>query len=463
MKRLIYFSFFIFGFSFSQAQIISTYAGNGTQGYSGDGGQAIDAELYYPAGVIISKSGDMYVSEANRVEMITMSTGIISRFAGNGSYLGFANGVPDTDAWFNSPRFLGIDDSGNVYIPDGGENIVYKVTVSTGIITIVAGLGGSLNKGYSGDGGLAIAAILDNPYATAVDDTGNIYIADYSNNVIRKVTVSTGIITTVVGNGYGYWNGAGTWTGAYYGDGGPATAAELYGPADLILDTAGNIYIADSRNNAFRKVTASTGIISTVAGNGIMGYSGNGGQAINAELLFPEGISLDSIGNLYLCDANSVVRKVTVSTGIISTIAGNGVAGYGGNGGLATNAELNNPGTVNFDRQGNLFIADGGNNVIRKIMDTNTVTRATQLTINNGKCTIFPNPSNGVFNLYLSNISNKCSLEVFNYLGENIYAAKINSINTKINLGEEPNGVYFYRVISESGELIGEGKFVIEK
>jgi hypothetical protein len=332
MKKTIIL-FFIFPFSLfihCSAQIISTFAGNGIGGYSGDGGPAIDAELYYPFDVICNKSGNVYISDVSRIEMVTMSTGIISRFAGGGSYRGFANGIPDTDAGFSSTGLICLDDSGNVYIPDGGENIVYKVTVSTGIITIVAGRGGSLNMGYLGDGGPAVDAVLDDPFSIAVDDTGNIYIGDYRNNVIRKVTFATGIITTVIGNGYGYWNGAGTYTGGYTGDGGPATAAELYGPADLVFDTAGNIYITDVHNNVVRKITASTNIINTVAGNGVMGYTGDGGQATVAEMFFPNGICLDKSGNIYVSDANNVVREISASTGIISTIAGDGYNRGGG-------------------------------------------------------------------------------------------------------------------------------------
>ncbi len=466
MKKLVAILLFTIHYSLftnCSAQIIFTVAGNGydagstSGGYSGDGGQATDAELYTPWDVAFNKSGNMYISDASRIEIVIMSTGIINRF---------------TSASIITAGFLALDDSGNIYIPDGAENIVYKANAITGTITAIAGLGGSINQGYFGDGGAATAALLDDPAGVALDDSTNIYISDFDNNVIRKVTVATGIITTVVGNGYGHWHGAGTWTGAYHGDGGPATASEMYGPSDIKLDTSGNIYIADERNNVVRKVTASTGIIATVAGNGIMGYYGDGGQATVAELWFPNGICLDKYGNIYISDANSVVRKVTVSTGIISTIAGNGytigggIGGYSGDGGQATDAELDQPAGLNFDTLGNLYIADAWNNVIRKVTyDTNTVT-GNNLIVKSEGLRVFPNPSSGVFTFQLSviGIQHPVSIGVYNILGERVYSQfNINSSTFNIDLSSQPDGIYLYRLLTEKGELVGQGKVVIEK
>jgi trimeric autotransporter adhesin len=469
MKRLIYFSFFIFSFSFSQAQIISTYAGNGIGGYTGNGGQATAAEINAPEGVALDDSGNIYIADLSdgRVHKVIASTGIITEIAGNGITGYSGDGGQATEAELYYPNNLVIDDSGNIYISDGKNNAIRKITASTGIIYTVAGVGGNINFGYSGDGGAATEALLDLPWGVALDDSDNIYIADYKNNVIRKVTASTGIITTVVGNGYGYYRGAGTWTGALAGDGGPATAAELYGPFSIVLDDSDNMFIADDYNNVIRKVTKSTGIITTVAGNGLAGYTGiigNGGPATAAELWYTNYVCVDDSDNIYITDAHDVVRKVTASTGIITTFAGNDSVGYSGDGGPATDAEFITPAGVAVDKFDNLYIADVSNARVRKVTyDTNTVTRATQLTINNGKCTIFPNPNDGVFNLYLSNVSVQSKVEVFNYLGENIYQSKINFGNTEINLSEQPNGIYLYKVLKDNGELVGEGKVVIER
>jgi sugar lactone lactonase YvrE len=218
--------------------------------------------------------------------------GHIASQAGNG-VLGYSgDGGPAASAEFSSPTGVAVDSSGNLYIVDADNNRIRKVTASTGIITTVAGNG---TAGYSGDGGAATSAELDTPFGVAVDASGNLYIVDVNNDRIRKVTASTGIITTVAGNG--------TW--GYSGDGGTATSAELFSPFGVAVDASGNLYIADSGNNRIRKVTASTGIITTVAGNGTAGSTGDGGAASSAELSYPTGVVVDSLGNFYIADYNN--------------------------------------------------------------------------------------------------------------------------------------------------------------
>ena len=237
--------------------------------------------------------------------------------------------------------------------------------IDTGIITTVAGyFGGS---GYSGDGGQATSATLSQPVRVAVDiSTGNLYIADSGNNVIRMVTKSTGIISTVAGvaaSGPGYG-----------GDGGPATSAQLYYPTGIAVDASnGNLYIADYINNIVRMVTKSTGIISTIAGNAAMGpgYTGDGGQATAATLSYPKGLAVDAVkGVVYIVDRNNnVIRMMMTSTGIIITVVGNGMSGYGGDGGQATSATLSSPYSVAIDAtSGMMYIADTYNNVIRNVI-----------------------------------------------------------------------------------------------
>ncbi len=338
--------------------IINTVAGSGTYGYSGDNGQATSAALgVIYSGVAFDAVGNIYIADSgnNRIRKVTASTGIITTVAGNGTSGYSGDGGQATSAMLSGPEGLALDSAGNIYIADTGNNRIRKVTASTGIITTVAGNGAS---GYSGDGGQATSASLYYPYSVAFDAAGNLYIADEQNHRIRKVTASTGVITTVAGNG----------TAGYSGDGGQATSAELNFRWGLALDSAGNLYIADCMNNRIRKVTASTGIITTMAGNGTAGYSGDGGQATSAELYYPAGLALDSAGNLYIADdTNNRIRRVTASAGIITTVAGNGTAGYSGDGGQATSAELYYPSGLALDSAGNIYIADTMNHRIRVV------------------------------------------------------------------------------------------------
>jgi hypothetical protein len=331
---------------------ITTVAGTGAQGYSGDGGVATSAELSSPSGVALDSSGNLYIADFgnNCIRKVTASTGIITTVAGTGVFGYSGDGGTATSAKLGNPSGVALDASGNLYIADESNRLIRKVTASTGIIITVAGGGNTF-----GDGGAATSAELDNPSGVALDSSGNLYIADEGNNRIRKVTASTGIITTVAGG-----------TSGYGGDGGAATAAALYGPAGVALDSSGNLYIADLFNNCIRKVTASTGIITTVAGNRTGGYIGDGGAATAAELVQPEGVALDSSGNLYIADGNNRIRMVTASTGIITTVAGGGNT-YIGDGGAAISAELSSPHGVALDASGNLYIADEGNGRIRVV------------------------------------------------------------------------------------------------
>jgi trimeric autotransporter adhesin len=293
---------------------------------------------------VVSKMCDMCLRSGN---------GVISTVAGTGSYGYSGDGWIATSAALNYPCGVAIDASGNIYIADTFNLRIRMVTKSTGIISTVAGTGSS---GYSGDGGLATSAALRSPYGVAIDASGNIYITDAGNNRIRMVTKSTGIISTVAGTGsYGY-----------SGDGGLATSADLFYPHGVAIDASGNLYIADTYNNRVRMVTKSTGIISTVAGTVSSGYSGDGGLATSADLFYPDGVAIDASGNIYIADAgNNRIRMVTLSTGIISTVAGTGSYGYSGDGGLATSAALKKPLCVAIDASGNIYIADYANHRIR--------------------------------------------------------------------------------------------------
>jgi Immunoglobulin domain/Immunoglobulin I-set domain/NHL repeat len=331
---------------------VTTVAGNGSLAYNGDGGPATGAGVWGPACVAFDSPGNMYVTSGsqNRIRKVD-TNGIISTVAGNGNQDYSGDGVAATNTSLYSPNGVVFDALGNFYIADSANERVRKVDIN-GIITTVAGNG---SETFAGDGGAATNATVSYPFGVALDAPGNLYIADSVNNRIRKVNTN-GIITTVVGNG----------SAAYAGDGGAATNAALNNPFGVGLDPLGNLYIADSGNNRIRKVDTN-GIITTVAGDGNDHYSGDGVAATNTSLYSPNGVTFDAPGNLYIADsANNRIRKVNTN-GIITTVAGNGSRTFAGDGGAATNASFNIPYGVAFDSVGNMYVADTGNNLIRKV------------------------------------------------------------------------------------------------
>lgn len=394
---------------FAQTGIIVTVAGSGAAGYSGDGGPAVQAQLYEPAGVAVDSSGNLYIADTgNEVVREVTPDGLIQTFAGNGTAGYSGDGGAPTQAQLNfcirnsGANGLAVDSSGDLYIADCANNAVREV--SSGVIKTAAGTG---TAGYAGDSGDATSANLKGPTGVALDSSGNLYIADSANQRIREV--SSGTITTFAGDGtMGYSGDGGTATSAelsypsgvavnssgdlfiadldnerirevvssnintvagvgsygYAGDGGSALTALLNEPFGIARDSVGNLYVADFLNNRIREI--SSGTITTIAGNGTLGYSGDGGQAVNAEVSSPSGVAVDPAGNIYIADTgNNVIRMV--SNGVINTIAGNGTAGYSGDGGPAASAQLNSPVGVAVDNAGNVYIADSANNVVRMV------------------------------------------------------------------------------------------------
>ena len=336
--------------------IINTVAGTGLL-FSGDNGAAPSAQFGSITGIAVDGSGNLFIADNSRLRKVTPN-GIVTTVAGTGVCCGpGASGVAATSTDV-SPERVAVDGSGNIFFSDF-FSVVHKVSTS-GIITTVAGNG---NAGFSGDGGPAISAQLANPPGgVAVDASGNLYIADANNNRVRKVSTS-GIITTVAGNG----------ASGFAGDGGQATSAQLSQPQGVAVDSSGNLYIADSNNNRVRKVSVSTGVITTLAGNGAGGQSGDGGQATNAQLQYPEGVAVDGQGDVFIADsANYHIREVTPG-GVISTVAGSNY-GYSGDCGLAASAQLASPADVAVDGSGHVFIADSGNNAVRRLQPTSQPT-----------------------------------------------------------------------------------------
>jgi len=337
----------------STSGVISTIAGNGVAGYSGDGSAATLAKLKGPSDIAIDDSNNIYIADRlNHVVRKVNSIGIISTIIGT-NVAGFSgDGSLASSARIDGPTSIDIDSSGNIFIADRGNNRIRRVN-RAGIINTLAGNG---SAGFSGDGGLAILSSLRTAWAIKVDRRGNLFISDTRNNRIRKVD-TRGYISTIAGSDT---------IGGYSGDGGAATSSQLNEPWGVTVDTLGNIVFCDYVNLRVRKINTSN-IITTIAGNGIYGATGDGGRAIYATISKPNGIKCDDSGNIYIADTyNHRIRKIS-SSGIIKTIAGTGIIGYSGDGGLATAANLNHPMNIAIDRFANVYIADANNHCVRKV------------------------------------------------------------------------------------------------
>lgn len=396
--------------------VITTIAGTGAAGAAGDGGQATQATLNHPRGVAVDGAGNVYVGDTRNIRVRRVSRdGIIANFAGTGQR-GFAgDGGTATQAQLRAPHGMAVDQLGNVFVADYGNNEVRRVDVH-GIITTFAGSGAADNSSGAGD---ATAIELAHPRSVAADAAGNFYISDWNNNCVWKVT-RQGKISTLAGNrtpGFSGDGGPGAdaqltaphgiavdaagnvyiadqnnsrvrrvgldgiirtiagdgRTGAVSGDGGPATAAVVAAPSALALDAAGNLYISQQTQQVIRRVSPD-GIITTIAGNGTAGYSGDGGPALQGTMRTPVGIASDSAGNVFIAEqGNNVIRKVSVA-GIITTVAGNGTQGFSGDGGPATAASIDGPFGVAVDRTGNVYLTDSRNNRIRWVHRDGTIT-----------------------------------------------------------------------------------------
>jgi trimeric autotransporter adhesin len=334
-------------------------------GAVGDGGPAADAHLSGPRGVFVDLSGNLLIAEAlgHRIRRVDSTTGTITTVAGNprcfqGRCDGFFSGDGGlaTAAELNIPSAVVADAEDNLFISDMNNNRIRRVDKITGIITTV--VGGF--RGFSGDGGPARNAELNAPWGLAVDAAGNLFIADSGNGRIRRVDALNGIITTVAGRGRGDSSG----------DGRPAIDAGLFQPWGVFVESSGSLLI--SSGNSIRRVDHATGIITTVAGGNGRGVGGDGGPAIRAQLYMPQSVMEDNSGNIFIADSgNHRIRRVDHETGIITTIAGNGEMGYGGgfkgDDGPAVDAQLSMPVSVAVDALGNVFIADTNNHRIRRI------------------------------------------------------------------------------------------------
>jgi sugar lactone lactonase YvrE len=397
--------------------IINTVAGDYSWVYSGDGVPATSAPIFLPFGIVVDGKGNLYIADSsnNRIRRVDAVSQNITTYAGNGVTGSTGDNGPATSASLNNPTSLAMDPAGNLYIADSGNNVIRRVDAFTHIITTFAGTLGS--HSYNGDGGPAASATFDTPNGISFDSNGNLYVADTGNDVIRFISASTGIITTVAGNA----------VPNFAGDNGPATKAELNAPWSAtpippsVPGVNAGFYIADQNNNRIRKVDAN-GTITTIAGSSA-GYSGDTGPATSALLFEPASVLVDVAGNIYIADSgNNVVRRIAAGTGIITTYAGNNSESFSGDGGPASQAGLYGPYAFALDNQGSLYIADVFHNRIRKV-DANTAilqypvmrvdrvsSPLTQVIENDGNSPLNISQFNTVSNSQLDTGTTTCSL-----------------------------------------------------
>ncbi len=421
-------------FANGQSGIISTIAGIGTPGYSGDGGPATAAQLNHPDDIKFDMDGNMYIpDELNHTVRKISTSGIISTVAGNGTHGYSGDNGPATNAKLYQPTDVAFDAVGNMYISEFINGTIRKVA-PTGIITTFAGIG---TNGFSGDGGPATAAQLADPLGLVFDSKGNLYFSCNDNFRIRKISAS-GIITTIAGTG----------VGGYSGDGGPATMAQVRLTGYLAVSPTGDLYIPDFPNHRIRKVDPS-GIITTFAGTGTSGYNGDNGPASAATFASPFSLILDHSGNMYITDKiYYVIRKIN-SSSIITTIAGNGTVGFSGDGGAATAAQfgdLMNCSAV--DAFGNLYIGDPNNNRIRKI----TYNNVGVIEINNSvsNVSIYPNPATDELIIKMSKGAYN-TFTITNSIGQVMIQQHITSTETSVPVNGLPVGMYFILFKRENG------------
>lgn len=420
-----------------KAQIITTIAGGATGhgGYWGDGGPATAAELGYFGSVAVDSEGNVYIGDTNnqRIRKVDASTGIITTIAGTGTAGYNGDGIQATNAQLNYPGPIAFDKNGNLYFVDGNNFRIRQINKNTGIISTYAGNG---ILGSDGDGGIATSAKISTGYL-AFDKHDNLYIS--CTRKIRKIT-SAGVITTIAGTGFP----------GVTSDGVLATTTNLGGPRGVATDSYGNVYFGDS-TSAIRKVSVSTGIITRFAGTGDnvwSPYSGDGLAATSCHIS-TFGIAVDDTNNLYNSDyGNSRIQKIDLS-GTITTIAGTGIAGFSGDGDIATAARINFPQYVALDKCNNVYIADFMNKRVRKITyhtDCDATTKSKEIKLV-AEISIYPNPASKSIHISPASGMTINSIGIINYMGCLVYQQdNVGKQNTSIGIDHLPKGVYVVQV-----------------
>lgn len=426
--------------------MISTWAGTGEAGYSGDNDLASNAKIGEPKDLAFDAAGNMYILDiANSViRKVNATTNIITTVAGTGTAGYNGDNIAATAAQLNMPSYLCVDAAGNIYFTDQGNARVRKVSAS-GIITTIAGNGDATNYG---DGGAATAAGFAGPQGICVDAAGTVYVSSISNSTIRKISATTGFITTIAGTG----------TAGFGGDGGLATAAALSSPSAICLDHSGNLLIADEYNGVLRKLNLTTNIISTFAGTpGMLTYFGENCDPMIAGLGEVDGLCVDDNDDVYDCDFSCSCRKLTKSTNTLSIVAGDSViTGYNGDGIAANTAWLNMPFGVRVDHAGNIFIADRGNHRIRRATQPGFVVTGVNNNYNTtaNEPVLYPNPTTGNITVSVSDEMKYAQATIINVSGAVVYSATLKDKNTNIDLTAQPAGIYFLSVKSDKGNYV---------
>jgi sugar lactone lactonase YvrE len=320
-------------------------------------GTGVEGTSWTPDGLAVSPAGDLYVADASNhvVRCIDLLTGVTSIVAGSGAPGWSGDGGRATAARLTTPRGLAVAPDGDLYIADAGTHTIRRVSAASGSIATIAGRG---RPGSDGDGGPATSARLSDPCAIAISGKGDLFIADRGNHKIRVIFASTGSIETVAGQGQA----------GFSGDGGSGKDARLRSPRGVAVGSNGDIYIADSGNHVVRRLAASTGILTTIAGIGLAGFAGDGGAAVLARLSSPEGLDVGPWGDLYIADTgNHRVRRLEIESGTITTIAGNGVVGAGGDSGPSSAAQFDSPGALAVASTGAYYVGDRGSHRVRMV------------------------------------------------------------------------------------------------
>ena len=424
----------------TSAQTIMTIAGNGIAGFSGDAGAATAAEIFGPYGIALDGLGNTYfVDQGNqRIRKINAS-GTISTIAGTG-VAGYNGDTVAINSELNNPTGVAADARGNVYIADYGNNRVRKIDTA-GRISTIAGTGIAR---FWGDNGYADTAMLNGPSAVAVDKNGNIYIADKANQRVRKIDIN-GIITTIAGTGLAGYNGDNFPSG---------TMADLSNPIAVTTDIKGNVYIVDENNNRVRKVDTFNRI-STVFGDGTLGFSPDGLLAVNSSLYRPNGVAVDSLGNIYVADEfNYRIRRADYNSNTVITLAGNGTSGFNGDTAAAINCEIRDCKGIAVDQGGNVYFSDWSNNRVNYITSTVSVKNVYQSI---SQVSVYPNPNNGSFTINITSQDNELAhIVVTNVLGQTvkeINAATNKSQSVDLNAAA---GVYFITATTANGMWNGK-------
>jgi len=431
MRKNYFFTLLMLCAFVGQSQTITTVAGNGNSGFSGDGGLATTARLNLPFNLTFDKSDNLYIADTynKSIRKIDTESGIITTVVGTAD----RNEISE----LNTPTGLTFDNFNNLFIADIASSRIRKVNLDTGSSMTLVGKKTETEHPN-------IDAELGGPFNVVFDKIGHLYISNNEDSKVSKIDFFTGEVTIIAGTGIS----------GFSGDGGSASQAQLANPTGLALDNNGHLFIADSGNERIRQVDLATGVISTIAGNGRTGSSEDGIFAVNARLSNPLGLAVDIVGDLYFVDRNNnKIRKIDMATGKLYTVAGTGKQGFSGDGSLATEAKLSNPTGLAFNNAGDLFVVDRGNNRIRRI--TGLIDNADANTVVNVK--IYPNPSTDKINVEVAKNVQLNSVALFDSSGNQV---KVQLINNSMNVARLPRGLYVLKITTSEGS--SEQKVVLE-